>query len=59
VDVALSTLVRLCIGQNLQDLLGGDALASAFTLAHSMSTPGGMLITRYVRNGDVRTGTFE
>jgi dihydrofolate reductase len=36
-----------------------DALASAFTLAHSASTPGGVLITRYVRDGEVRTGTFE
>lgn len=40
-------------------LFGDDALASAFTLAHSMSTPGGVLITRYVRNGEVQTGTFE
>lgn len=36
-----------------------DAQASAFTLAHSTSTPGGVLITRYVRSGEVRTGTFE
>jgi hypothetical protein len=40
-------------------LFGDNALASAFTLAHSTSTPGGVLITRYVRNGEVRTGTFE
>jgi dihydrofolate reductase len=40
-------------------LFGDDALASAFTLAHSASTPGGVLITRYVRDGEVRTGTFE
>lgn len=32
---------------------------SAFTLAHSTSTPSGVLITRYVRSGEVRTGTFE
>ncbi|MPW19385.1 dihydrofolate reductase [Paraburkholderia sp. CNPSo 3157] len=40
-------------------LFGDDALASAFTLARSTSTPGGVLITRYVRDGEVRTGTFE
>ncbi|VVO28129.1 dihydrofolate reductase family protein [Pseudomonas fluorescens] len=40
-------------------LFGDNAQASAFTLAHSISTPGGVLITRYVHSGDVRTGTFE
>jgi len=40
-------------------LFGENAQASAFTLAHSTSTPGGVLITRYVRSGEVRTGTFE
>ncbi len=40
-------------------LFDGGAQASAFTLAHSASTPGGVLITRYVRSGEVRTGTFE
>jgi len=40
-------------------LFGDNAQVSAFTLAHSTSTPGGVLITRYVRSGEVRTGTFE
>ena len=40
-------------------LFGDDAEGSAFTLAHSTSTPGGVLLTRYVRSGEVRTGTFE
>ncbi|MBN3806164.1 dihydrofolate reductase [Paraburkholderia sp. Ac-20336] len=40
-------------------LFGDDASASAFTLAHSVSTPGGVLITRYLRDGEVRTGEFE
>lgn len=40
-------------------LFGDNAVASAFTLARSISTPGGVLITRYVRDGEVRTGTFE
>lgn len=30
---------------------------SAFTLAHSTSTQSGVLITRYLRDGEVRTGT--
>jgi dihydrofolate reductase len=40
-------------------LFGDNARASAFTLAQSTSTPGGVLITRYMRNGEVRTGAFE
>ncbi|KAA1013556.1 dihydrofolate reductase family protein [Paraburkholderia panacisoli] len=40
-------------------LFGDNALASAFTLTRSTSTPGGVLITRYTRNGEVRTGAFE
>ena len=40
-------------------LFGDNAQASAFTLTHSTSTPGGVLITRYVRSGEVRTGTFD
>jgi dihydrofolate reductase len=40
-------------------LFDDSAQASAFTLAHSKSTPGGVLINRYLRSGEVRTGTFE
>ncbi|WP_133718899.1 dihydrofolate reductase family protein [Methylocaldum gracile] len=40
-------------------LFDDDAQVSAFTLAHSTSTPGGVLITRYMRSGEVRTGAFE
>jgi dihydrofolate reductase len=40
-------------------LFRDNAQPSAFRLAHSTSTPGGVLITRYVRSGQVRTGTFE
>jgi dihydrofolate reductase len=39
-------------------LFGDNAQVSAFTLAHSTSTPRGVLITRYLRSGEVRTGTF-
>lgn len=40
-------------------LFGDDAQPSAFALEHLVSTPGGVLLTRYVRSGEVRTGTFE
>jgi dihydrofolate reductase len=40
-------------------LFGDNAQVSAFTLADSTSTRSGVLITRYVRSGEVRTGTFE
>jgi dihydrofolate reductase len=40
-------------------LFGDKAQPSTFTLAHSISTRGGVLITRYVRSGEVRTGMFE
>jgi dihydrofolate reductase len=38
-------------------LFGDDAKASAFTLTHSATTSGGVIITRYTRDGEVRTGT--
>jgi dihydrofolate reductase len=40
-------------------LFDDNARAAAFILVHSNSTPGGVLITRYVRSGEVRTGAFE
>jgi dihydrofolate reductase len=40
-------------------LFNDDARPSAFAVAHSSSTPGGVMISRYVRSGEVRTGTFE
>ena len=39
-------------------LFGDDAQAAAFE-STSSSTSDGVLITRYVRGGDVRTGTYE
>lgn len=39
-------------------LFDGKADASAFTLVHSNSTAGGVLIARYVRSGEVRTATY-
>jgi dihydrofolate reductase len=40
-------------------LFGDNSQASAFTVAHSAVTPGGVVIARYVRDGEVRTGSFE
>jgi len=40
-------------------MFSDDAQVSAFTLAHSTQTPGSVLITRYIRDGEVRTGAFE
>ena len=37
-------------------LFGDNAQASAFTVANSKSTRDGVLIARYVRSGEVRTG---
>ena len=48
--------VVLARGKRLFD---DNAQASAFTLAHSTSAASGVLITRYVLSGEVRTGTFE
>ena len=40
-------------------LFGDDAQPTAFTLVHSTATPSGVLISRYVRSGEVRTGSFD
>jgi dihydrofolate reductase len=40
-------------------LFDDQVQASAFTLAQSSSTPGGVLITHYLRSGEVRTGAFD
>ncbi|MGF6091863.1 dihydrofolate reductase family protein [Pseudomonas sp. 18173] len=40
-------------------LFDDNAQAAAFTLLDSTSSPGGVLIARYTRSGEVRTGTFE
>jgi dihydrofolate reductase len=37
-------------------LFGDNAQPSAFTLMHSSSTPSGVLLARYARSGEVRTG---
>jgi dihydrofolate reductase len=40
-------------------LFGDDARACAFDLQHTHPTPGGVIIARYVRGGDVETGSFD
>ncbi|WP_025601047.1 dihydrofolate reductase family protein [Burkholderia sp. WSM2230] len=40
-------------------LFSENAPAAAFTLAQSVSTPYGVIITRYARGGEVRTGSFD
>lgn len=43
---------------NGKRLFDGTALASAFTLEASTVTPTGVLVARYVRSGEVVTGSF-
>jgi hypothetical protein len=40
-------------------LFDDHAQASAFTLENSTPAASGALINRYVRSGEVRTGSFE
>lgn len=40
-------------------LFRDDAEASAFTLEEATTTSGGVIITRYTRSGEVRTGAFD
>jgi dihydrofolate reductase len=58
VDELRLVTVPVVLGRGKR-LFGDDAQASAFTLAHSASSPGGVLITRYVREGEVRTATWR
>jgi dihydrofolate reductase len=57
VDELLLLVYPVVLGRGKR-LFGDDAQASAFTLAHSKGTPGGVLLNRYVRSGEVRTGSF-
>src|SRR5262245_13179288 len=58
VDELRLMIYPLVLGRGKR-LFDDGAQVSAFTLAHSASTPGGVLITRYVRSGEVRTRAFE
>lgn len=57
VDELLLVICPVVLGRGKR-LFGDDAQASAFTLASSTNSAGGVLITRYVRSGEVRTGTW-
>lgn len=56
VDELVLIIYPVVIGDGKR--LFGNSQASAFTLAHSNTSPGGVLINRYVRSGEVRTGTY-
>ncbi|WP_027213986.1 dihydrofolate reductase family protein [Burkholderia sp. WSM2232] len=58
VDELRLVIYPLILGRGKR-LFGENAPASAFRLAHSVSTPHGVIITRYVRGGEVRTGSFD
>jgi hypothetical protein len=40
-------------------VFGDNAQPSSFTLANSTSSRSGVLVTRYMRSGEVRTGEFK
>ncbi|MBW0447694.1 dihydrofolate reductase [bacterium M00.F.Ca.ET.228.01.1.1] len=58
VDELRLVIYPLILGHGKR-LFGENAPASAFRLAQSVSTPRGVIITRYVRDGEVRTGSFD
>jgi len=58
VDELRLVIYPLTLGHGKR-LFGENAPASAFRLAQSVSTPRGVIITRYVRDGEVRTGSFD
>lgn len=58
VDELLLMLYPVVLGHGKR-LFDDNAQASAFTLEDSTRAASGALITRYVRSGEVRTGTFE
>lgn len=58
VDELRLMIYPLVLGRGKR-LFGDDAQPSAFTLTHSTTTSGGVLLTRYTRSGGVRTGTFK
>jgi len=53
----MQQLLAVVLGHGKR-VFSDNAQPSAFTLAHSTSTPGGVLLTRYERSGEVRTGAL-
>lgn len=58
VDELLLMIYPIMVGHGKR-FFGDNALPSALTLAESKTTANGVLITRYKRGGEVRTGSFE
>lgn len=58
VDELRLMIFPLVLGKGRR-LFDHSAQAAAFTLVESSSTPSGVLLTRYERCGEVRTGTFD
>lgn len=58
VDELLLLVYPLLLGRGKR-LFDDRAQASAFRLEASKATPRGVLVNRYVREGEVRTGSFE
>jgi len=55
----LQLLVHPVVLGHGKRLFGDDAAPGAFTLKHSQVTPKGVIIARYVRKGEVETGSFD
>ena len=51
-------MIHLILPERGKRLFDDNAQTAAFTLLNSISSPGGVLIARYTRSGEVRTGTF-
>lgn len=58
VDELRLFIYPILLGQGKR-LFGDNARPSAFRLAHAITTPSGVLITQYLRDGEVRTGSFN
>ena len=48
----------LLIGEG-KHLFGEGIIPAAFRLTHAQTTPGGVIVANYERDGEVKTGTFE
>jgi dihydrofolate reductase len=57
VDELRLRIYPLLLGRGRR-LFGDDALPSSFALANHIVTPDGVVLARYLRGGEVRTGTF-
>ena len=57
VDELRLMIYRVILGRGKR-LFADDAQSSSFTLARSITTPSGVLLARYTRVGEVRTGAF-